>query len=168
MMNAQDLYEMYDFWHEPFWQTLWFKLSVGSLFIVIFLWLIVFVWRLVRARKKKSPVWEVAFARLNDFQARDLENPEVRRLIYDEMTRLLKEYCAQRYGWDVGGLTDKEIIIFLSSKQVDFRLQHAFEQVVRGCELIKFAHESVNRDRVLADCALSEEFIRATIPAEQR
>lgn len=167
-MNAQGLYEIYDFWHVPFWQTLWFKLSVVSVFILIFLGLMVFVWRQVRARKNKRPLWERALIELDSIRGRNLDDSEVRRAVYDQVTRLLKEYCVQRYGWDVGGLTDREIIIFLTDKRVDLRMQQAFERIARGCELVKFAHESVNRDRVLADCALSEEFIRATIPSEQR
>jgi hypothetical protein len=159
---------MYDFWHEPFWQTLWFKLSVIIFLGAILLGLMFFVWQWVRARKNKKPLWERALAELSIIRGHDLENLEIRRAVYDQVTRLLKEYCVQRYGWDVGGLTDKEIIIFLTDKRVDLRMQQAFERIVHGCELVKFAHESVNRDRVLADCALSEEFIRATIPSEQR
>jgi len=167
-MNAQGLYEVYDFWQVPFWQTLWFKLSVDSLLGVLCLWLLIFIWRLLQARKKKRPLWERALEEINALRCRDLSNPVVRRVTYDEITRLLKNYCAQRYGWNVGGLTDREIIIFLADKRVDLRLQDAFKRIVQGCELIKFAQETVNRDRVLADCALGEEFIRATIPLKER
>jgi len=168
MMDAQGLYEIYDFWHKPFWQTPWFRLSLACVLIFMAIGLLLSFWRWLRARRKKKPVWERALSEINSMRERNLDDLEMRRAVYDKMTRLLKEYCVERYGWDVGGLTDKEIIIFLTNKQVDLRMQQAFESIVHGCELIKFAHESVNRDRVLADCVLSEEFIRATIPSEQR
>lgn len=167
-MNAQGLYEIYDFWHVPFWQTSWFKIFMGMLLLVASLVLFIFIWRFISARRKRRPLWEVALVKLSALRGLDLDNPAVCREIYDEMTRLLKDYCVQRYGWDVAGFTDREIIIFLNKKNVDLRLQEAFKKIAYGCELVKFAHENVNRDRVLADCALSEEFIRATIPSEQR
>jgi hypothetical protein len=168
MMDAQGLYEIYDFWHVPFWQRLWFKLSVGGALVILCLGLLIFAWRFIRVRKNKKPVWERALAEINSIRERDLDNLEVRCAVYDHVTRLLKEYCVERYGWDVGGCTDREIIIFLTSKHVDLRMQEAFERIARGSELVKFAQENVNRDRVLADCLLCEEFIRVTIPSEQR
>jgi hypothetical protein len=167
-MDGQGLYEIYDFWHIPFWQTSWFKLFVGSSVAAILFVALAFMWRFLHARRKRRPLWEEAFFELNAIRGRDLGNSEERRVVYDEITRLLKNYCVRRYGWDVGGLTDKEVIVFLANNKVDSRLQQAFSHVACGCELIKFAQESVNRDRVLADCALCEEFIRATIPLEQR
>jgi len=167
-MDVQGLYEIYDFWHEPFWQTIWFKALMISAFTGLLFAILFFAWLLLRLRKKSKSLWEVALARVAVIRERDLDNPEVRRAVYVELTSLLKEYCVNRYGWQVGGLTDRECIIFLHDKHVDLRMQEAFERIACGGESIKFAHESVNRDRVLADCALCKDFFCATIPLEQR
>lgn len=167
-METRGLYGMYDVLHIPFWQTVWFRATIGALLFIGFSGVLFFVWKKLQMRKRKSHSWERALALLDEISKRDLMAIEQRRVLYYDLTRILKEYCGERYGWDIGGLTDQESIHFLLAKKVDTRLQYTFKQVVQGCELIKFAQESVDCERIQADCLLCKEFIRATIPSEQR
>lgn len=165
-MNSAGLYEIYDFWHEPFWQTAWFRYAVLGVGVCLLMALAFFVWRLIFCRRKKRLMWDVALEELAVLKTLNLEEAEIRRGAYHAMTRILKNYLTLRYGWDLAGLTDNEAVIFLYEKQVDHRIAQSFERVVLGCVMIKFAQESSVRDQVVADVALSEEIIRATIPSQ--
>lgn len=164
-MNSVGLYEIYDFWHVPFWQTTWFRYTVLGCTVFALIGLALFFWRLYSGRRKKRLVWDVALEELALLKTLSLENAENRRVAYDAMTRIVKSYLTQRYGWDLVGLTDNEAVVFLYEKQVDHRIAKAFESVVFGCVMIKFAQESSIRDKVVADIAVCEEIIRATIPS---
>lgn len=164
-MNPTELYDINDFWLEPFWQTVWFRWTVVGGGFVALLLVGIMLWRFFFLKKRKRLLWQVALDDLMVLRSLPLDDGETQSRVYVAMTRILKDYMTQRYGWDVRGLTDSEVVLFLQEKRVDPRIAKAFETVASGCVRVKFAQESSRREQVLTDLALSEDIIRATIPS---
>ena len=167
-MHGQELYDIYDLWHVPFWQTLWFRIIFwGGLFFVLILVISMFM-RRRRNRKKELSAGEQALHDLHALRERNLACPEHAQEFYLSLTAILKTYVHARYSFPVQGKTDHELLHFLYQENFPHALLQELQEIFSGMELIKFARGQTVAERIERDLQRSVSFVERTIPDDKK
>jgi len=166
----QKLHDIYDVWHVPFWQRPWFFWSMCVLAICALLLLIGLVINNYRSRKKTVTIapWDAALQALELLQQEKVMTIEQGGNLYATLTRILKKYLHQRYGFDIASKTDDELIVYLEHHNFDPLLLSDIREIFEGSVYIKFAHVQVMQERIEKDLERSRAFIKATVPAQTK
>ena len=133
------LYDIYGIYHLPFWQTRLFYLLVAS---VIFLFVFFGVWRGIKMRRAKKLVkrsWQVAMDELRKLERQQILDRQMAQEFYLSLTAIMKRYLQDRYGYQVVGKTDDELLMMLPSIHFPKNLIPGLEVLFRGSVEIKFA-----------------------------
>ena len=117
MMNPShnpidELADIYEFWHKPWWQTKIFYLSLLGLAAVLLLGVLWYVIRAVRSRKKITP-WQRALTDFQQLKTSSYASEQEISAAYFAMRTTLKRYLAVRYSEDFFDKTDEELIKML-------------------------------------------------------
>ena len=164
MLNLKGLHDIYGVWHKPFWQTTTFYIIV--IFLLSFLVLLV-IFLLIRRRlrkKNEKTAWQKALFEidlLNQFLAQSKIQPQD---FYLSLTEIVKRYLFNRYGYDLFGKTDIQVIQFLQEQRFDKVLLENLQEMSQSMELIKFAKASTAKEVMEKDIARSIELVKKTIP----
>ena len=159
------LYDIYDVIYHPFWKTYWFFLIsvlMGLLIVGVGLYFIV---RWLKHRKLHRTYWQQV---LDDLACvrNEIEQGKVKPdQIYKQMIAILKEYCSLRYGINMRGFTDTELIIHLEQFVSSDQLAPLKMLTPRAIE-VKFAGEKVAKKLMLEDTVHIRNFIEKTVPSE--
>lgn len=162
MVNKLDLYDIYGMWYIPFWQTklFWVIISIILLlFFVVFMGIVIKKWR---AKKQKVTPWDEALCSLNAIK--DIVNSSQGKQFYFSLTIILKRYLSNRYGFDVYGKTDEELLCYLASNHFPAELLLLVESVFSGGVYIKFANAQALREQLERDYSNSFQIVKQTIP----
>ncbi len=164
-----NLYNNYDIWHTPFWQTSTFHIMIG---IGVFLIFCVIMWLLIRTYKKRKAQcvltpWEKAFQKLNQLYKSGLINSSQGKTFYLAATSIIKTYLNDRFDYDVLGKTDDEVIVYLKNKKFSSHLIQTLENIFKGAVYIKFANAQAVQEQIKQDFTKSLELIKNTIPKEK-
>lgn len=164
------LYENYGLWHVPFWQTREFKIGVYvflGLLVLCIIALIVKKYCAYRRRKKLS-VWDQALAELaqlkKDHKIDILHGKE----FYTTTCAILKKYLHDRFGYDVMGKTDDEVIEYLRSHHQDDQMLEDIKSILQGGVIIKFANAQAGQEQIEGDYSRAVAIIRRTIPEKKQ
>jgi hypothetical protein len=108
-MDSLGLYDIYSYQHQPFWQTLWFKIGVVSVVLIIVVLLTWWCFKLLHARKKHNywAQWRKNLEALSTKKMADV-------VFYATLAALIKE-CAVVKLHASESLTDLELTLFLKS-----------------------------------------------------
>jgi len=159
------LYPIYGIWHKPFWQTRTFYAIIIFLCIVF---ISLLVWLLVRkylAKKRKKNPWDIALADLARMQVLLARGKISHQDFYLGLTALLKSYFYARFGYNLFGKTDQEVLEFLKKeKKFDSQLLHNMEQMLEGLQFVKFANEQAIKEKMEQDIKRCSDIIQKTIP----
>lgn len=160
------LHDIYDLWHIPFWQTRAFKLS---LIIIIFLMLLLIgsiVFKRIYRRYRTLKPWDQAILDLEQLQKKIalLDAKE----FYTRLTTILKTYLRDRYGFDVMGKTDDELIHYLSTTDFPVTLLERLQALLARSAAHKFAaNPAVSNNLMLDDTLIGITLIQQTIPIQK-
>jgi hypothetical protein len=165
ILNDQGLYEIYELWHTPWWQTRTFYLGAGFVFMAVFTYAIL---RLIKryhgAARHKNP-WEIALLELQALRQSNIDTVEASRECYERLCWILKKYISARFGMHLEGKTEQEMITILEMSAVMPQYQiNELQEVFQGGTLVKFAKLSVLREQVIHDLERSTRIVLATRP----
>ncbi|HLW72740.1 MAG TPA: hypothetical protein VKR54_01695, partial [Candidatus Babeliales bacterium] len=122
------LYENYDLWHVPFWQTHKFQLAVEIIGCLIVLFIAVLLVRkyLQYRKRKKLPLWDQALLDLSHLKKEHKLDVAHGKEFYLTVSALLKKYFHDRFGYDLMGKTDGEVVHYLQEHYLD---EHGVEEI---------------------------------------
>jgi hypothetical protein len=124
--------------------------------------------RRYRNRKKTTKPWIVALAQLQDLKKQGRAQALHAKQFYFSLTTIIKEYLAARFGVDVKGKTDEELLIFLKTHAVlGSLLIDEIQRIVDGSVFVRFANEAAAQEHIDRDFARARDIITKTIPKEK-
>ena len=168
-MNNTRFYEIYDFWYQPFWETLWFQVGAGGFALLVILLLSWWVIRRIRRRRAEKKLllpWEWAFDEVADLTPTQYTSKEAFKQFYFHLTLVIKTYLQKRYGWSLEHKTDKELISYLTYKKFAKSLLKDLKVLFESAAQVKFADMEALPMQAGRDLQTVYEVIRKTIPQE--
>jgi len=169
-MNAQigpdGIYEIYEFYYKPFWQTTMFQVLFGilllSALVSFLLW--IFVWH----KNRKLAPWDWALLEICKLPIDKCHSKDDFKRFYFLLTGVIKRYLYKRFNWDTIDKTDDELIKFLQNKKFDIRLLESLQKVFDGAVWVKFANEDVLKTQAESDLLVARDVIEKTRPSGQK
>lgn len=170
ILDKNGLYDIYGIWHQPFWQTMWFKYVYVSLIsLALFLFGIFVGYKLfIKIRKKKYTAWERALMQLEQLKKKSFRTREDAKEAYSEITAILKTYLSDRYGWPVATATDDELAMYVQSSPMSEDLTQQIKVTLSGAVIIKFANQDALESQVINDIDRAIKIIQVTIPQPKK
>ena len=93
-MDKQIIFhEIYDYYYQPFMQTLAFKLLVGA-GVLLLIALITFL--IMRRRRRESPAWQWALQEIDKLNLADCKTRSDYKRFYFMLTEIIKQYLNRR------------------------------------------------------------------------
>lgn len=161
-MNQMQLYDIYGHWHQPFWQTVWFK-SICVL-AVIALIAGVFIWYFKRYRKVlELPASLTALKALDVLEKRPIHSKEDAQKSYYALTDILKTFFEKTYHVHCTGMSDAEMINALRSTQLPHQLMQTLEKMVDASVQIKYAQHDALQPELMHHIAITKDIIHKII-----
>jgi hypothetical protein len=163
------LYENYGLWHVPFWQTQKFQLMLeisGLIVTLIVIVILIKKYLAYRARKKLSS-WDQALLDLRILKRDNKVSVEHGKEFYLAVSALLKKYLHERFGYDVLGKTDAEVVHYLQEHHVDTSLIEEINLLLQGGVIIKFANAQAAQGQIEHDYVRAVAIIQRTIPEKK-
>lgn len=163
------LYENYGLWHVPFWQTSEFKMIMHVFCALALLIIIVLLLRkYVRYRKrKKLPLWDQALLELTQLKKEHKLDVAHGREFYATVSAILKNYFHERFGYDLRGKTDTEVIEYVEKHHDDKHITAEIKTLLQGSEIIKFANAQAAQEHIENDYIRAVAIIQRTIPQKK-
>jgi len=161
-VGPYDIYEIYDYYYQPFWQTTFFKI----VFVIVVLLLIAvtfFLFLRWRCLKQQSP-WEWALSQIDKLVIEKYKNKTDFKKFYFALTDIVKKYLHIRFGWATTDKTDDELIEFLRQQGFKGDLLTTLKTMFEGALWIKFANEDVIRTQAELDLKFVKQLIEKTKP----
>ena len=163
-MDKQIIFhEIYDYYYQPFTQTLTFKLLVGA-GVLLLIALITFL--IMRRRRRESPAWQWALQVIDKLNLADCKTRNDYKRFYFMLTEIIKQYLNRRYAWKTTNKTDDELIIYLKDQRFETTLLDALKKMLTGAVWIKFAGEDVIKTQAEKDFDIAKTIIQQTTPQE--
>lgn len=166
-MQKDALFPIYGIWHKPFWQTRTFFIIVWILITVLVLLLF---WVLIKKfllKRREKPSWVKALDELEKLKKMLITGKIDPKWYYITLTSILKQYFFSRYGYDVLGKTDAEVLAFLEGKHFREDLLEGMEKMFGGLLVVKFANAKAAKEQMEADLARCIHIVKETVPSEK-
>ena len=109
-MDSLGLYDIYDYWYIPFWQTNSFKVIVILMGLVLLISLILFVLRKIMI-KRSLDLWVSWHTVLNVLRKKQVDTKK----FYSLLTQMLKELAITQLNAS-HGITDVELSLFYKNE----------------------------------------------------
>ncbi len=158
-MTEKGLYDIYETWHIPFWQTTWFYILMYSFMSLIIIFIIYFIIKKIKSRSQNKLSFSEQALRDIELLRSQMNGKE----FYIQLTAILKRYIAQRYHVDVESKTDDELIAYLGKKHFfNETLLDDISSIFAGIVTIKFAHAQASQEKMEHDYHKAIAFINQT------
>ena len=156
--------ELYDCVQSPTWVTQHPNLVFIGVGVALVLLVFIMYQAYTQYIASRKPYWQVA---LEDLAAVNL--PVSSSLVdekrfYEGLTRVLKWYCGNRYGWFLSSKTDSELVTALTELGEVDELLEPLKACMRASIQVKFAKDLVSYEQATADKRSIVSFIERTIP----
>ena len=163
------LYENYGLWHVPFWQTHTFQLVIEiSALLIVLIITVLLVRKYLRHRKrKKLPVWDQALLELSHLKRDQKVHAAHGKEFYGTVSAVLKKYFHDRFGYDVTGKTDAEMVKYLERNYLDVHGVEEIKTLLQGSVIIKFANAQAAQEQIDHDYLRAVAIITRTIPEKK-
>ncbi len=159
MDTTQELYDIYELWHVPFWKTDWFFwviiVSVLSLIVLLFIVCL----RIIRRDTGVISYWQKA---LIDVDALALKRDTLSNK-YSQLLSLVKQYVSQHYGYDIAAKTDAELLKNIEMNNFNAETTIILQKLLANAAEIKFAHASLSQEQFDEAITMTITFIQHTI-----
>lgn len=161
------LYDIYDVWHQPWWQHSVVKVSILVMLLMVLVALVAYVIKKLSRRKKPVPAWQKALHEFHRLESSGMLNEAAAKMFYTELTFILKHYIHKRYGFDIEGKTDREILVFLDEQIIFPRdLIIVLQDILDHASSIKFANCAGLIEQMKHDLALSVRLVKESMPKQ--
>jgi hypothetical protein len=163
------LYENYGLWHVPFWQTQKFKMATYVGMGVVGVLLVALLIKKYRAyrNRKKLPLWDQALLELSQLKKEQKIDVIHGKEFYATISAILKKYFHDRFGYDVVGKTDGEVVEYLHNHHNDEQLLADIKEVLNGGIIIKFANAQAAQEQIEHDYVRALAIIQRTVPEKK-
>jgi len=176
------MYDIYDMWHQPWWQRTEFRYAciIFGIAILLLMGYMVIRWYRKRLSERIKSPWERALEDLEKLKPIALRsNNDVDMingipvhqfsvLFYGQLSAILKRYLHDRFAYAIVNSTDWEIIAYLKALEVpEKNEQEVMAQVVdvlQGGYYVKFAGQRVVTEQIERHFNMSIAVIKKTIP----
>ena len=152
-----ELYDIYDVWYTPWYQTSYFYGSIG----IIFLGIIYLLYRWYKNRKVPAIIispQERALRVIEQFKKGMYESHQVS---YTLLIQTLKTYLESYYKIPLVGQTDSEFLTTIASHPtIPTTLIDDLKTIFDGAIFIKFAGQEVQDQQVKKALDLSEKIVK--------
>ncbi len=160
-MNKHGLYDIYDVWHVPFWQTTAFFYSMVALGVVGVLLSIWFIIKKMRSKQKVQTPGEKALHQLHALQNSNITVDNGKEF-YFALTAIVKKYLEDRYGYKLTHKTDAECVKYLENNQLLPNHLDDLRRIFSGVEIIKFANAQAAYEQMLNDVQRTILLVQST------
>jgi hypothetical protein len=163
------LYENYDLWHVPFWQTYTFQLTLKIIGCVVVLAIVALLVRkyLQYRKRKKLPVWDQALLDLSHLKRDHKVDVLHGKEFYLTASAILKKYFHDRFGYNLMSKTDDEAVKYLQENYLDVHGIEEIKALLQGSEIIKFANAQAAQEQIDHDYLRAIAIITRTIPEKK-
>ena len=150
--GTQQLYDIYEMWHLPFWQTREFWITIITISGIVIALVVAWLLRLYILKKKNETPWDKALRELSRLSLPDTITKEQAKQFYFSVTAILKNYFNRRYLINSKGKTDQELIHMMEEVEVlHANLLPFVRTIFAGCSQIKYADEHALKEQVSRD-----------------
>lgn len=170
-MTEQGLFDIYEQWHVPFWQTSLFYFICAFVCLMIVGVLIYYIIKHYRSKRVMLSPWDQALHDLIHLKQDNIATSAQGKQFYCILTAILKKYVHQRYGFDeheVSSKTDQEFIQYLYEKKFPQELAEQLQTIFMGSMVVKFANVQAIQDQIEKDLALAISFVKRTQPSNTK
>jgi hypothetical protein len=155
------LHDINEFIPTAWWQKPWpYLVALGTLCLAATIFLFV-RWR-QRVRNRPLTLTERTLQQLHALAKQDNAT-----LFYQTLTDIIKTYVQDRYGVMIRPQTDQELLRTLDSLSVPIEVAQTLAAIMDNITEVKFAHRSVDRERMTRDLQRVQQLVHATIPEEK-
>jgi hypothetical protein len=160
------LYENYELWHVPFWQTDKFKMAAIICLILVAVCLLAILIKkyLAYRKRKKLPLWDQALLELTQLKKEHKVDVVHGKEFYATISAVIKNYFHARFGYDLIGKTDAEVVEYLQKQHTDELMVEEIKTVLHGGEVIKFANAQAAQEQIEYDYLRAVAIIQRTVP----
>lgn len=165
---ADELYGIYELWHQPFWETSLFWLIIAS---IVLLLMMLLLWRLIiwyRLKEKNMAPWDVALRDLNCLVINDSPSHFQAKQFYFSLTAIVKKYLSARYTLNMNGATDLEVIALMENYDIPSDIFLCVKRIFTGCLHVKYASEEALKEQLLRDRDYAVRLVKATKLSEKK
>lgn len=159
MNNELQLYDIYEHWHVPFWQTSWFfwtALACGILALVLLLF---WVLKKIYGSRSLSPAQE-ALHDLEKLTKTTIKTREDAQEAYFKLTAIVKKFFQAHYQTSFMGMSDSEMIAALKKTTLAREHIEKLEAVVNESVMVKYARQEALQENVFHAVTESIDLIK--------
>jgi flagellar biosynthesis/type III secretory pathway M-ring protein FliF/YscJ len=147
MNNELQLYDIYEHWHVPFWQTPWFFWMATGCGIAVLVGISIWFLKKYYTGKVLSPGQE-ALERLKQLQKKGITTREDAQEAYFAITAILKKFFQAHYRLPFVGMSDRELIAALRNAGLPPEHIEKLEAVVDESVMVKYARQDALQENV--------------------
>jgi hypothetical protein len=147
-MNNLELYDIYGHWHQPFWQTQWFKMLLIIFSVLIIVGLLLFLFKKFY-KKKGLTVTQRALADLELLKNKKIVTREDAHTAYFSLTSILKTFFQSYYNQRFESMSDYEMIANLRINGMPSDQIAELESIINDSLSVKYARENALHDDVM-------------------
>jgi len=162
IIGQDGLYGIYGLVGKPFWQTKIFYIILAVIFVLIFAGIIYKLVKKYKNKKSKEQPDSRALRELEELKKLLLQEKISHKNFYLNLTNIIKNYLFGRFGYDLFGLTDQELVKFLKDKNFDTDLLESIKNMFLSMEVIKFANASTVKELMEKDLIRCADLVNKT------
>lgn len=156
--------ELYDCVQLPTWTSQHPVLVFGGALVALIALVFIAYQAYTQYIASKKPYWQVALEDLSSINLPVSSSMVDEKRFYGGLTRILKWYCCNRYGWFLASKTDAELMAVLKELGVTGELLEPLEHCMRTSIQVKFAKDLVSHEQAMLDKRAVVAFIEQSIP----
>ncbi len=163
-MQDIELYDLYDVWYQPWWQSTSVRVVV---LVVVIAVLSCLVWLSRRWMHRAQPVPYDQKILMQCQQLKQNSTMLEMPLLYAQLTTLLKEYLEKRYNVYLASLTDQELLAHVGELGMQEPQIALIRQLLVYSVPVKFDDQQTAIEDPIIHIALLEQLIKETRPQNQ-
>jgi hypothetical protein len=161
-MNEMQLYDIYEHWHVPFWQTTLFKMLMGAMVLALILTAILIYYKRYY-KPKEIPAGLRALNALSALEKNSIVTKEDAQAVYFKLTDILKNFFQHQYGIPFNGMSDAEMITALRTTPMPHQLMPSLKKMVDASMHVKYAQHDVLQPELLHHISMAKNIIQKII-----
>lgn len=157
-MNEQ-LYDIYEPWHVPLWQTQKFMVVMASLALVLAAFFCYYLFKKFFSTKALTP-FERAMRDLELLKNKQIITRQDAQAAYFSLTAILKTFFQARLGERFEGMSDYEMIANLRIRAMPNDQIADLERIVNESLSVKYARENALQEDVMRAITTGIEIVK--------
>lgn len=153
------LYDIYEHWHQPFWQTTIFKVMIVVFLLAVMISAIVWYFKKYYKSQEIPSTIRVLKA-LNELEKKKIETKQDAQISYYKLTDILKSFFEYKYQIPFTGMSDAEMILALRTTQLPHQLMPSLEKMVDASMHVKYAQHGALQQELLHHIAIAKDIIQ--------